>query len=83
MAVQRSMTTSSPPSWAIRAASQLDDAELEPQDPGAGRHRLSRVRHAQLGPPEDVDHVERPGRRDRLGQRPERGHAQDLVARSG
>jgi hypothetical protein len=33
--------------------------------------------HAELGPAEDVDQVERPGRVDGLGQRSERRDAQD------
>ena len=79
MAVQRSITTASPPSCAIRAASQFTTPSCSHRHPRPGGDRLLGVRHAQLGPPEHVDHVERPGRGDRLGQRAERRHALDLA----
>ena len=44
IAVQRSITTARPPSWAIRGRLPVDDAELEPQAAGAGRDRLAGMR---------------------------------------
>ncbi len=55
----------------------VHDAELEPQTPCSGRNRLAGMRDAQLRAPEHVDHVERTARLDRLGDRPERRHAED------
>ena len=52
-------------------------AKLQPQAARPDRHRLMCMWHAQLGAAEDIDHVERPGRVDGLGQRPERRDPKD------
>ena len=46
----------------------VDDAQLKPQAARPGGDGLPSVGHAQFGSPEDIDHVERPGRLDGFGQ---------------
>ena len=79
MLVQRSITTSSPPAWAIAAASQFDDPELEPQPARADRDGFAGMRDAQLRPAEDVDEVDRTGRGDGVGDGREGRSAEDLA----
>jgi hypothetical protein len=56
----------------------VHDAELEPEDAGAGLDRLVRVRDAQPGAPEDVDHLERARRGDRLSEAGKGGDPEHL-----
>ena len=79
MAVQRSMTTSRPASWAIRAASQFTTPSCSHRTRAPAATASRACGHAQLGAPEDVDHVERSGRRGRLVERPEGRHAQQVA----
>jgi hypothetical protein len=46
----------------------IDDTQLEPEAARRDGDRLARVWHAQLGAPEDIDDVERPGPLDRGGE---------------
>lgn len=55
----------------------VDDAELQPEAAGAGDDRIARMWDAQFGAPEHVDQVERTGRRDRRGDRPEGRNPKD------
>lgn len=57
----------------------VDHTELQPHHPGACRDSLARVRYAQLGASEDIDHLERTGRGDRLRDRPERRNTQEIA----
>ena len=59
----------------------IDDPELEPQTARPDLDGFAGVRHAQLGAAEDIDDVERAGRIDGLGQRPECRHAKDRPLR--
>ena len=56
----------------------VDDPELQPQAARPDRDGLLGVGHAQLGASEDVDHVDRAGRVDGLGERPEGRHARRI-----
>ncbi len=66
--MQRSITTSRPPSCGDACRLPVHDAELEPQHARTDGDRFDGVRDAQLGSPEDVDQVERPGRVHGVGE---------------
>ena len=68
MAVQRSITTSSPPARAIRAASQLTTPSWSHRTLAPAATASTAWGTHSSGPPEDVDHVDRAGRRDRRGE---------------
>ena len=57
----------------------VDDPELEPEAARADGHRLVRVGYDEVGAPEDVDHVERPGRRGGFFEGRERGDPVDRL----
>ncbi len=57
----------------------VDHTKLQPQRSCPGGDRLAGVCDAQLGAPEDVDHVERPGRGDGFGECPVGRYAEDVA----
>ena len=89
--VHRSMTTDSPASWAIRPASSFAMPSWSHRQRAPDRDGLARVLDAQVGAAEHVDDVDRPGRRDGVGDgrvarlavdlRLARVHGDDVVAR--
>ena len=55
----------------------VDHAKLQPQGPRTDRDSLHGVRRAELGPPEDIDYVERARFPGRVGKRWVRGDSHD------